>query len=266
MFVFFDLELVLICDKMYPKREEFNMKKIVSIAVLAALTATVADAAPSYIARNSDGGYNVTYNYTDKAKTGWYVGARAELSFLNFDVDSVTTRLANPAGVFEGVEEYSLETLFGGSLFAGKTFNYFWRAELEAGLIGQLEDKGDDLDFKMTVPYVMANGYYDFTNGLYVGAGLGIALPKTEFDTIYLDSGDRKEQTVSPMVGIMLGYAHELDYNLTLDIRYRLAAFQGVEHNLDASAAGVANGLVSFKNEIDLILDNSLSIGIRYNF
>ena len=242
------------------------MKKIVSLAVLAALTTTVADAAPSYIKRDANGGYGVTYDYTDKAKNGWYVGGRAELSFLNFDVDSVTTRLADPAGVFEGVEEYSLETLFGGSLFAGKTFKYFWRAELEAGLIGQLEDKGDGLDFKMTVPYVMANGYYDFTNGLYVGAGVGIAMPTTEFDNIYLDSGDRKEQTVSPMVGIMLGYAHELDYNLTLDIRYRLAAFQGMEHNLDASAAGVANGLESFKNEIGLILDNSLSIGIRYNF
>ena len=241
------------------------MKKIVSLAVLAALTTTVADAAPSYIKRDANGGYGVTYDYTDKAKNGWYVGGRAELSFLNFDVDSVTTRRADPAGVFEGVEEYSLETLFGGSLFAGKTFKYFWRAELEAGLIGQLEDKGDGLDFKMTVPYVMANGYYDFVNGLYVGAGVGIAVPKTELQGAFFNGGDNSKRSVSPMLGVMLGYTYELDYNLTLDIRYRLAGLMGneIERTFEYKED---NNTYDISSDTGLILDNSLSIGIRYNF
>ena len=61
------------------------MKKIVSLAVLAALT-TPAIAAPSYLSRTKDGGYNVTYDYNDKAKSGWYIGGRAELSFLNMPI------------------------------------------------------------------------------------------------------------------------------------------------------------------------------------
>ena len=56
------------------------MKKIVSLAVLLTF-ATPAVAAPSYLTRDNDGGYRVTYDYTDKAKTGWYVGARADLNF-----------------------------------------------------------------------------------------------------------------------------------------------------------------------------------------
>ena len=59
------------------------MKKIVSLAILVGLTAP-AVAAPSYLTRTGDGGYRVTYNYTDKAKTGWYVGGRAELGFWNW--------------------------------------------------------------------------------------------------------------------------------------------------------------------------------------
>lgn len=233
------------------------MKKIVSIAVLAALTATVADAAPSYIARNSDGGYNVTYSYTDKAKTGWYVGARAELSFLNWE-NKYTSE--DPVVVGSDTDDFSFESVFGGNAFVGYTFNHFWRGEIEGGVLGQFEDKDNFFGFKMTVPYLMANGYYDFTNGLYVGAGLGIALPTTELDGIIFDGGDRKEMSVSPMAGIMLGYSYDLDYNLTLDVRYRLAGFFGAEHErTDIAGYG-------FKNEIDFVLDNSISIGLRYNF
>ena len=260
--MFFDLELVLICDKMYPKREEFNMKKIVSIAVLAALTATVADAAPSYIVRNSDGGYNVTYNYTDKAKTGWYVGARAELSFLNFENEAKVVELNESLN-----DDYSFEPIFGGNAFVGYTFNHFWRGEIEGGVLGVFEDETEGITMKMTVPYLMANGYYDFTNGLYVGAGLGIALPKTELNGKDFVSGDATNMTASPILGVMLGYAYDLDYNLTLDVRYRLSGFVG--NDLKRGYLHDNNGLIEeyqIKNEIGFVLDNSVSIGLRYNF
>ncbi|MBQ7055996.1 MAG: hypothetical protein IJN91_03640, partial [Alphaproteobacteria bacterium] len=61
------------------------MKKILSVAVIAALTATVANAAPSHLSRTKDGGFKVTYDYTEKSKTGWYVGGRAELSLMNWE-------------------------------------------------------------------------------------------------------------------------------------------------------------------------------------
>jgi opacity protein-like surface antigen len=239
-------------------KERINiMKKIVSLAVLAALTTTVADAAPSYIKRDARGGYDVTYDYTDKAKNGWYVGGHVALNLMNWE-NEYTTDAPNAAELTD--DKYSFEPVFGGDLFVGKTFNYFWRAELEGGLLGQFEDEGNGTTFKMTIPYLMANGYYDFTNGLYVGAGLGIAMPTTELDGTIFVGGDRKEQTLSPMMGIMLGYAHELDYNLTLDVRYRLAGLMGTDHER-IDTAGYA-----FKNEIGLILDNSISVGIRYNF
>ena len=237
------------------------MKKIVSIAVLAALTATVADAAPSYIARNAKGGYDVTYNYTDKAKTGWYVGARAELSLLNWENKYSSNFPDIPPA---DSEDFMFESVFGGNAFVGYTFNHFWRAEVEGGVLGQFEDRDHMSDFTMTVPYLMANGYYDFANGLYVGAGLGVAMPTTELDIRdAFDGSDRKETSISPMAGIMLGYSHALDYNLTLDVRYRLSGFLGSEHKLDNDVLG---GTYWFQNKIDWVLDNSISIGLRYNF
>ncbi len=234
------------------------MKKIVSLAVLVALTATAANAAPSHIARNVKGGYDVTYDYKDKAKTGWYVGARASLSLMNWENEySSNDPLADNA---YNNDEYSFESVYGGNFFVGHTFEYFWRAELEAGFIGQFEDKDDGFGFKMAVPYLVANGYYDFANGLYVGAGLGVAMPKTELDGAAFVSGGRSERTVSPMGALMVGWAKSLDYNLTLDLRYRLAAFGGTEHERTLD-----NGY-DFKNEIGLILDNSISVGVRYEF
>ena len=71
------------------------MKKIVSLAVLAALTTTVANAAPSYIKRDAHGGYGVTYDYTDKAKNGWYVGGLVALNLMNWENEYTTTAPIN---------------------------------------------------------------------------------------------------------------------------------------------------------------------------
>lgn len=234
------------------------MKKIISLAVLAAMTATVADAAPSYLTRTSDGGYNVTYDYNDKAKTGWYVGGRADLSFMSWENEYSTDF---PGALEEyNKDKYSFEPVFGGALFGGHVFNYFWRAEVEAGLIGSFTDKDDGFEFKMTVPYVLVNGYYDFVNGMYVGAGLGVAVPKTELDGADFAAGGRTERDVSLMGALMVGYVHELDYNLALDFRYRLAGFNGTEHDR------ISDYGYSFTNKVGLVLDNSVSVGLRYEF
>ena len=238
------------------------MKKIVSLAVLAALTTTVADAAPSYIKRDARGGYDVTYDYTDKAKNGWYVGGHVALNLMNWE-NEYTTDAPNAAELTD--DKYLFEPVFGGDLFVGKTFNYFWRAELEGGLLGQFEDEGNGTTFKMTIPYLMANGYYDFANGLYVGAGAGIALPKIELRGRDFVGGDSSESSVSPMFGVMLGYTYELDYNLTLDLRYRLSGLMG--HEIDRTFIYKEDlQEYAISSDTGLILDNSLSIGIRYNF
>ncbi len=234
------------------------MKKIVSICLLSAVTFGAAQAAPSYLTRNNDGSYNVTYDYTNKVKSGWYLGGRASLSLLNWtNKYSSNDSLVVPE---HSEDKYSFESVFGGSFFAGRTFNYFWRAELEAGLLGQFEDKADGFEFKMTVPYVMLNAYYDFVNGLYVGGGLGVAMPKTELDGASFIDDARSERGVSPMFGVMLGWTHKLDDNLSVDLRYRLAGFVGTEHTRMFASD------VFFTNDIGFVLDNSFSVGLRYEF
>ena len=166
------------------------MKKILSVAVLAALTVTAVNAAPSHIARNKDGSYNVTYDYNDKAKTGWYVGGRAGLSLMSWE-NKFTTDAPNAGELSD--DSFS-EVVYGGGLFAGHTFNYFWRAELEAGIVGQYEEETLGTALKLTVPYLMANGYYDFANGVYVGAGLGIAVPKAELTGAFFSGGETDER------------------------------------------------------------------------
>ncbi len=239
------------------------MKRLVSLAVLLGL-AMPAVAAPSYLTRDNNGGYVVTYDYTDKAKTGWYVGARAELGFWNWEnkysADDDLTGLDNNYNS----DKYSFEPVFGGSIFGGTRFAYFWRAELEAGYLGYFKDKDAAAEFTMQIPYVMLNGYYDFTNGLYLGAGVGVAMPITTIDMIWADGSDRTEYGVAPMAGVMLGYSYELDDNLVLDLRYRLAGMTGVDQKIDMFDTDGAPHW--FQNDIDFILDNSVSIGIRYEF
>lgn len=231
------------------------MKKVLGYAFMGIMATVAANAAPSYIQRTGAGAYNVTYDYTDKAKSGWYIGGHLSLNMMNWENEYSHTELGD-----KDSDKYSFEALFGGDVFFGYSFDAFWRGEVEAGMLGVFEDKDHQNTFKLTVPYLMFNGYYDFLNGLYVGAGAGIALPTTELDGDYFVGGDRKESRVSPIVGVMLGYSHKLDYNLTLDIRYRLAGLMGTEHKrIDTYG-------YEFKNEIGLILDNSVSVGLKYNF
>lgn len=243
------------------------MRKLVSVLVLAVLTAPAAFAAPTHIARDTRGGYNVTYDYNDKAKTGWYIGGRVGVDFLNFK-NEYSTNIPGANDDFDE-DKYSFEPVFNGSLAFGRHFNYFWRAELEAGYVGQFTDKDNGFEYKLSAPYLMANGYYDFTNGVYLGAGVGIAVPTTELDGDPFISGDRKKTSVSPMAGVMLGWARELDYNLVLDVRYRLAGFGGHTQKRDFEGFATPDSSLerfSFENKNGLILDNSFTVGLRYEF
>lgn len=238
------------------------MKKLVSLVVLLGLT-TAANAAPSYVQRDNRGGYNVTYDYTDKAKTGWYITGRAEVSFLNWK-----NKYSTDAG-FAAVDqyksdEYSFEPVFGGSLAGGYHFGYFWRGEVESGYIGYFNDKDSASEFTMSIPYLTANAYYDFLSGLYVGGGLGMAVPTMTIDSVFFDGSDRKKTSIVPMVALMFGYTQKLDDNLVLDIRYRLAGMTGMKQKFDFQTTDETNHW--FQNKIDTILDNSISVGIRYEF
>lgn len=251
------------------------MKKLISLSILAAVAATPAmaatrNAAPSHITKDGKGGYDVTYNYKDKAKTGWYITGRAELSFLNFknkysaDVDGFKfdEDLNN--------DKYSFKPVFGGSVAAGRKINYFWRAELEGGYLGYFEDDERGGNFSISMPYMMINGYYDFVNGLYLGAGVGATLAQYKMSNEdYFVSFDEKKTAFSPMAGLMFGWTHKLDENLVLDLRYRLAGMTGKELKTSVELEdenGESAGVFNFKSKTGMILDNSISFGIRYEF
>ena len=238
------------------------MKKLVSIIALCAIATPAFSATkaprPSYLTRSGDNKYDVTYSYTDKAKSGWYASLRAELALLNWKNEYSSDVALDPS---EDHDNYSFEPLFSVNGAFGKRFNYFWRAEVELGYITKFTDEDEGYKFTLDVPYLMANGYYDFSNGLYVGAGIGIALPTTTLDAErYTDDGKRSKTAVSPMLGLMAGFTHKLDDNLVLDLRYRIAGFYGTDQKRELDNTHY------FKNEIGLILDNSVSIGIRYEF
>ena len=238
------------------------MKRLISIVALLAV-ATPAFAAtkaprPSHITRTSDGSYDVTYNYTDKANSGWYAAARAELSLLNWKNKYYSDI---PLNEEEDHDDFSFEPVFSANLAFGKRINYFWRAEAEVGYITRFTDEDEGYEFALSTPYLLANGYYDFSNGLYIGAGVGIALPTTTLDAVrFTDDGNRKKVGVSPMGALMAGYSYKLDDSLVLDLRYRIAGFYGTTQKREL------DGDHYFKNKIGLVLDNSISVGLRYEF
>lgn len=244
------------------------MRKMISVLALCVATTPAAIAAPSHISRDGRGGYDVTYDYKDKAKTGWYISGRAEASFLNWK-NKYSAPAEYELSKDYTEESFSFEPVFGGSLAVGKRFNYFWRAELEGGYIGYFNDADEGYDFSISIPYLTANIYYDFNSGLYLGAGAGATMVTTHMDAdIFSDTGNSKENAFGGMGALMLGYSKKLDDNLVLDVRYRFAGIlANSEHTRHVS--GVRDGEeVEFDltNKINFIMDNSISIGIRYEF
>lgn len=203
--------------------------------------------------------------YTCQTCGAWYVGGRANLSMLSWENEYTTT--FSPTTEEYNHDKYSFEPIFGGSFAFGYAFDTSWRLEVEAGLLGRFEDNDEGVNFTLTVPYALANAYNDFENGMYVGVGLGLAVPKTELDGehngLVFEGGHRTKRQGSLMGAAMIGYAYDFDQHLTLDIRYRLAAFNGTKHEtvLDDGSA-----TYDFRNKIGLILDNSVSVGLRYRF
>lgn len=194
----------------------------------------------------------------------WYGGIRGELSFLNWKNEYS----ASDVKIDGQSESFSFQPVFGGGLSFGHIFNENWRGEIEAGIIGRYSDSSIDdgyvIDFSLTIPYLSVNAIYDFIEpelaGLYFGAGFGVALPKVVFDS---NNMDIEERAVSPMFSFMVGYSYEMSDSVTLDLRYRLSAMTGV-----SGKESNVNGLADAYFEIDtgLILDNSISLGLRYEF
>lgn len=248
--MFLCLVVCVFCGILRKKGKGVIMKKIVSFAVLAMLTV------PAFSAPK--------YRYIQRTKAApshwlngaWYGVVRGEMSLLSWK-----NKYSSDDLEIDGKSEsFSFEPVFGGSLAVGHVANANWRGEVEGGLIGQFTDSGYGADFKLTIPYLSVNMMYDFANNAYVGGGLGIAIPKVDLSWYTFDTDKR---TVSPKFDLMAGYSHKLTESVSLDFRYRLSFLFGP----DVKAEGVAySGGYWLKTDVDMIINNSFSVGVRYDF
>jgi len=186
----------------------------------------------------------------------WYGEIRGEMSYLHWK----NKYSASDATVDGQSDSFAMEPVLGGALAFGHIFDEHWRGAVEAGMIGRFVDSGYGVDFTMTIPYLSVNALYDFDTGVYVGGGLGLALPKIDFD---FDTINIEKRGVSPIFALMAGYSYHLSEVVSLDLRYRLSAVFGP----DAKESGI-NGLPENYFELDtgFILNNSISIALRYEF
>ena len=230
------------------------MKKLISAAVFTAFIAPAIAAPVENVPQKMTFGETIA-SWFDGT---WYGGIRGELSFLNWK-----NKYSSSESSVDGYSEsFSFEPVFGGALFAGHIFDAHWRGEIEAGMMGRFSDSGYGAHFELTTPYITLNTLYSFDNDVFVGGGLGMAVPKAEFGFTTFDETDR---AISPMFALMVGYSYDLDPRVTLDFRYRLAGFFGP----DVKATGYNSAQDIYwdvKSKTGFVLDNSISLGLRYEF
>lgn len=185
----------------------------------------------------------------------WYLDVRADLSFLSwknkymYDIDSSS-------------DEFGFKSVFGADIAVGCKLSDFSRVDVELGYIGNYSEQETEYitgyltektDFDLSTFYTSLNGYYDFASGVYVGLGAGLAIVETSLNHSALAKVSKT--SVSPMGAVMVGLTHALNDVLNLNIQYRFAAFSG--STLDD---------IGVKTKIGLITDNSISVGLHYEF
>ena len=169
-------------------------------------------------------------------------------------------------------DDYRFKPLIGGHIVAGYRFNPGWRMDIEGGFTSEFEDSDNGISFKLLVPYAMANVYHDFTNGLYLGIGGGAAFPTISMEWEHFTSSNSSKTATSPMGAAMIGYAYYLSENLILDVRYRFAGFKGpkltrgVQDWPPEGTVVETAPLESLETSIGFMMDNSISIGLKYEF
>jgi hypothetical protein len=175
-------------------------------------------------------------------------------------------------------DKYSFETMMGFSASVGKSYGDNWRFELEGGYTGEYSDSVDDVEFSISAPYMGFNALYNFSgatnDGFYLGAGLGAAWTKTGVsaggtEVFFLHNGETKRE-FSPMIALSAGYQMLLTDRLAFDIAYKLWTFGGTDHDRDFQTCILCDGsddeTHTFTNKTGWLINNSLSLGLRWYF
>ena len=198
-----------------------------------------------------------------------YVGMNLDINLLNWRNEYKALPVAYNEAFNH--DDYRFKPLIGGHIVAGYRFNPGWRMDIEGGFTSEFEDSDNGLSFKLSVPYVTANVYHDFTNGLYLGIGGGAAFPTISMEWEHFTSSNSSKTATSPMGAAMIGYAYYLSENLILDVRYRFAGFKGPKLTRGVAGWSIAVGdqeipLESVETSVGFMMDNSISIGLKYEF
>lgn len=199
----------------------------------------------------------------------WYVGGRVGLHLMSWKNKYQGSPSNYKFDNDENHDDYTFEPVFGGNIFAGYRFTPNWRGDVEFGYMTQFSDSDNGFTFKLQTPYITANAYYDFESGIYLGAGVGMAFPRATLDWEYFEKDSASETKLSFMGALMAGYSYNLSESVALDFRYRLGMFNGPKwtRNVMPGVTDV-NGteLESLQTRVGFVIDNSLSLGLRYEF
>ena len=236
------------------------MKKILSALLICSLPimAFAKNSDDHFYVKNMYGDVNVKYA-TKMGETAkkYYMGLHADLSFLNWK-----NKYSNATE--SGSDDFSFKSVLGADFVVGYKFDNDMRADIELGYLGKYSESETEYypdpeksEFSMAMSYLMANGYYDFDNGLYVGAGLGLSMINVTIDSTWIN--EKKDSHIAPMGALMFGWSYDLDDSVSIDLRYRFA----LTHGNDIK---IAVGGDYLKTEMGFIMENTLSAGIRYSF
>ena len=199
----------------------------------------------------------------------WYIGGRVGLHLMSWTNKYKGSPSNYDFDKSQDHDDYVFEPVFGGNIFAGYRFTPNWRGDVEFGYLTQFSDSDNGFTFKLSTPYVTANAYYDFDSGFYLGAGVGMAFPRATMDWEYFDAGDASDTKLSFTGALMAGYSYYMTESLALDFRYRLGGFVGPKWTRNVMS-GITddNGveLKALETKVGFVIDNSLSIGLRYEF
>ena len=219
---------------------------------------------PNLVFAGTKSGYSVitkygnetSINYRHKSNPKkWYVSAHADLSFLSWENEYTY-------GSVNDSDKFSLKPVIGADIALGCELDKNWRADLELGYIGNYSEQETEYydnyytektEFDLNTMYATVNAYYGFNSGVYIGAGAGAVVVQASLNHNLL--AKTSKTNASPIGAFVFGWNSKMTEKTYFDIRYRLSVFSG----LTLEDMGV-------KTKIDLITDNSLSVGVRYMF
>ena len=196
----------------------------------------------------------------------WYVGANFVMNLWSWENDYRSDYTGSD--LLFSKDTYSFESVTGFSGVVGKKFDSGVRGDIELGKSSTFTDADDVAQFSMDVMYAMANIYYDFGSGFYLGAGAGAAKITAKIEGLLFGGAVGENSAISPKIGASVGFAKQIADNMFIDFRYRLSAMKGTDLSqpfLWDQYTGEYDSHV-LQIESGLLIENALSAGLRYHF